>query len=117
LLPRGRVLNGDIIARLQALEQAEGQTLTLQIRNDVSAGVLRDRQAAPAAQPRLWKEVELRSDRIKPGMVLARNLNHKEGYLLLARGNTLDEVTIKQLREFERINGAPMSVYIRIESH
>ncbi|MEW6165550.1 MAG: HD domain-containing phosphohydrolase [Pseudomonadota bacterium] len=115
LLPRGRVLNADIIAKLAALEEAEGHALTLFVRNDAAPGVLRDPRPEPP--PRLWKEVELPSGRLKPGMVLARNLNHKEGYLLLARGCALDEVIIKQLREFERINGEPINVFIRIESH
>jgi hypothetical protein len=115
LLQRGRILNADVIARLVALEQSEGIALTLGIRNDKSVSVLRDRAPEPA--PRLWKEVAMSPERLKPGMVLTRNLNHKEGYLLLARGSTLDETTIKQLREFERTHGEPINVFIRMEEH
>ncbi|GAB1393301.1 response regulator [Rhodocyclaceae bacterium] len=114
LLPAGRVLNADVIGRLIALEQSEKQRITLMIRNDVSASVLRDKQPEPP--PRTWKELVMSSERLKPGMVLSRNIVHKEGYLLLARGSMLDETIIKQLREFERINGEPMSIYIRVES-
>ncbi|MDP1524872.1 MAG: response regulator [Rhodocyclaceae bacterium] len=114
LLPAGRVLNADVIGKLVALEQTEKRKLLLHIRNDVSSSVLRDKQPEPP--PRTWKEVVMSSERLKPGMVLTRNINHKEGYLLLARGSMLDEGVIKQLREFERINGEPMTVYIRMES-
>lgn len=114
LLPRGRVLNADIIGRLAALEQAEGHALTLGIRNDAAPSVLRD--APPEPPPRTWKEIVLTPERVKPGMVLSRDLNHKEGYLLLARGSVLDETIIKQLREFARIADEPISVFIRVES-
>lgn len=114
LLPRGRALNTDVIGRLAALEQAEGQALTLHIRNDMAGGVLRDR--IPEPPPRVWREIAMPSHRVAPGMVLSRNLNHKEGYLLLARGSVLDETIVKQLREFERINGEPMTIFIRVET-
>ena len=113
LLPRGRVLNAEIIGRLAALEQAEDASLTLCIRNDAAPSVLRDAQPEPP--PRTWKEIVLTPERCKPGMVLSRNLNHKEGYLLLARGGKLDEGIIRQLREFERYTGEPISVFVRIE--
>lgn len=114
LLPRGRVLNADIIGRLAVLEQTEGHALTLCIRNDAAPSVLRDAQPEPP--PRTWKELTISSERAKPGMVLSRDLNHKEGYLLLARGSVLDEIVIKQLREFERINGEPITLFIRMEA-
>jgi response regulator RpfG family c-di-GMP phosphodiesterase len=114
LLQCGRILNADVIGRLAALEQAESLSLAIHVRNEASGGVLRDR--VPEPPPRLWKEMQISSERVKPGMVLSRNLMHKEGYLLLARGSMLDETIVKQLREFERINGEPLSVYIRIES-
>lgn len=115
LLSAGRVLNVDVIGKLVALEQSEGLALQLAIRNEVGSTVLRDRQPEPPQ--RTWREVSLSSERLKPGMVLTRNLNHKEGYLLLARGSRLDESTIKQLREFERINNEAMAIFIRIEGH
>jgi len=114
LLPRGRVLNADVIGRLAALEQAEGVELAIHVRNEAADGVLRDPRPEPP--PRLWKEVRITSDRAKPGMVLSRNLNHKEGYLLLARGSMLDETIVRQLREFERINGESLALFIRVES-
>jgi response regulator RpfG family c-di-GMP phosphodiesterase len=114
LLPGGRVLNADVIGRLAALEQAEGLTLAIHVRNEASSGVLRDR--VPEPPPRLWKEVQITSERAKPGMMLSRNLIHKEGYLLLARGSVLDETIVRQLREFERINGESLVLFIRVES-
>jgi putative nucleotidyltransferase with HDIG domain len=114
LLQRGRVLNADVIGRLSALEQAEGHALSLTIRNDMANSILRDRQPEPP--PRTWKELVMSPERLKPGMVLSRNLLHKEGYLLLARGSTLDETIVKQLREFERINDESITVFIRVES-
>lgn len=114
LLPRGRILNAEVIGRLATLEQAEGLDLAVHVRNEASSGVLRDR--VPEPPPRLWKEMQIPCARVRPGMVLSRNLVHKEGYLLLARGSILDETIVKQMREFERINGESLDVYIRVES-
>lgn len=111
LLPRGRTLNADVINRLGLLEVADGQPLMLVIRNDMAVSVLRDRQPEPP--PRLWKELSMSPQRLRPGMVLSRSLYHKEGYLLLASGGKLDESIIKQLIEFERINGEPLNIFIR----
>lgn len=115
LLPRGRVLNADVIARLTALEAAEGAAFTVHVRNEAGAGVLRDQRPEPPPQ-RLWKETQISVERAKPGMVLSRNLTHKEGYLLLARGSVLDETIIRQMREFERLNGGQIDIFIRVDA-
>jgi 3-phenylpropionate/cinnamic acid dioxygenase small subunit len=48
-------------------------------------------------------------------MTLARNLVHREGYLLLARNCVLDEAEIRQLKDIEATDGHPITVVIRIE--
>lgn len=115
LLQSGRVLSADVIARLQSLEIGEGSSLAVHVRNDTAPAVLRDHEPEPPAP--MWKEVEVSSERLRPGMVLSRNLMHREGYLLLARGNALDETVIKQVREFEHFNGEPLKLFIRVEAH
>ena len=54
-------------------------------------------------------------DDLKPGMVLARDLMHPDGYLLLAKGYKLDQSLIKLLREFYQGNEEKLSIHIRIE--
>ncbi|MFA6314052.1 MAG: HD domain-containing phosphohydrolase [Sterolibacterium sp.] len=53
-------------------------------------------------------------DALKPGMVLARDLVHPDGYLMLAKGYLLDASLIKLLREFEPATSEQMSIYIRM---
>ena len=49
----------------------------------------------------------------KPGMELARDLVHPEGYLLLARDFILDQALIDQLKRIERSEGHPLVLHIR----
>lgn len=60
-------------------------------------------------------EVPLRTMHLKPGMVLSRELLHRDGYLLLARGATLTAEVIGQLVRMEQIEQANLTVYIRQE--
>lgn len=114
LLPRGRLLNAESIAQLQRMERDEKIALTLHIRNDASPNVLRDTQGE--IQRPGWREVQIGSDLIKPGMTLARSIVDKnDGYLLLVRGSRLDEVLIKQIREYERMNDLAMTLFIRVD--
>lgn len=49
---------------------------------------------------------------LKPGMVLARNLLHHDGALLLARGHQLDARAITLLGEMEEFGLRPLDVFI-----
>lgn len=65
-------------------------------------------------QPAPTHETACLLDALKPGMVLARDLVHPEGYLLLAKGYLLDASLIKLLREFEQTTSEKMSIFIRM---
>jgi response regulator RpfG family c-di-GMP phosphodiesterase len=58
-------------------------------------------------------ELPLRPSQLKPGMVLARDLMHREGYLLLAHDNAIDARIISQLQDIERTEATSMTLYIR----
>lgn len=60
-------------------------------------------------------EVPMRPAQLKPGMVLARDLVHHDGYLLLARGHAVDGKIIEQLASLERADGHAMTLHIRQE--
>ncbi len=60
-------------------------------------------------------ELPLRSMHLKPGMLLSRDLNHRDGYLLLAAGSTLNAEIIGQLVRMEEVEGQHLTVYIRQE--
>lgn len=114
LLPRGRILNVESIAQLRLMESEEKTSLTLHIRNDAAPNVLRDQQNE--IQRPGWREVQIGSDQIKPGMTLARSIVDKnDGYLLLVRGTRLDEILIKQIREYERLNDLSITLFIRVD--
>jgi response regulator RpfG family c-di-GMP phosphodiesterase len=57
-------------------------------------------------------EIPMRPAQLQPGMMLARDLNHQDGYLLLARDHTLDATVIKELRRLEDADGKPLVLYI-----
>jgi len=52
------------------------------------------------------------SEALRPGMVLARDLHAASGMLLLAAGRKLDEVLIRQLREFESTEKKTLAVAV-----
>lgn len=61
-------------------------------------------------------ELPLRPPQLKPGMVLARDLVHHDGYLLLARDHAVDAGIIEQLQGIERSDARPLTLYIRQEN-
>jgi hypothetical protein len=61
-------------------------------------------------------ERPLRPAQLQPGMVLTRDLNHHDGYLLLARDHTVDAAVIRELRRLEDSDHQPLLLYIRQES-
>lgn len=116
LLASGRVADVAMIAQLRRLEEAQGKPLQLHVRRTWGAAILRS-QAEDAPPLRLRKEAAIPVGRLKPGMVLSRNLNHREGYLLLARNHAIDDSIIHQLKDIETADGNPLTVYIRVEAH
>lgn len=60
-------------------------------------------------------ELPLRPAHLKPGMTLARDLNHRDGYLLLAHGNVLNQEIIGQLLKLESAEQQAYTLYIRQE--
>ncbi len=61
-------------------------------------------------------EVPLRPGAARPGMLLTRDLMHKDGYLLLAKGHTLDAGVIEQLTRLESADGQALTLYIKQEA-
>ncbi len=60
-------------------------------------------------------EMPLRPADAKPGMVLTRDLLHKDGYLLLAKGHTLSSGVIEQLVKLETGENLTLTLFIRQE--
>jgi len=60
-------------------------------------------------------ELPLRTMHLKPGMVLTRELTHRDGYLLLAKGSTLTADIINQLIRLEQTEQHNLTLYIRQE--
>lgn len=60
-------------------------------------------------------EIPLRTMHLKPGMVVSRDLMHRDGYLLLAAGSLLKTEIIAQLVRMEQVEQHNLTVYIRQE--
>ena len=60
-------------------------------------------------------EVPLRTMHLKPGMVVSRDLPHRDGYLLLAKGSVLTGDIIGQLVKLEQSEQQTLTLYIRQE--
>ncbi len=54
----------------------------------------------------------LRSDKLRPGMVLARDLVTRDGILLLAHGFLIDDNLIRQIQGFERSEGYRLTLHV-----
>ncbi|MDP3537640.1 MAG: response regulator [Azonexus sp.] len=60
-------------------------------------------------------EMPLRTMHLKPGMLLSRDLMHKDGYMLLAKGSVLTSEIIGQLTRMEHAEQHSLTLYIRQE--
>jgi response regulator RpfG family c-di-GMP phosphodiesterase len=60
-------------------------------------------------------ELPLRSMHLKPGMVLTRDLNHGDGYMLLAKGSVLTAEIIAKLLKMEHSEQQKLTLHIRQE--
>ncbi|HEX8988093.1 MAG TPA: HD domain-containing phosphohydrolase [Rhodocyclaceae bacterium] len=61
-------------------------------------------------------ELPVRPGNATPGMVLTRDLLHKEGWLLLAKGHTLNAGVIQQLQRLESSENTSLTLYVRQEA-
>ena len=61
-------------------------------------------------------EVAMKSLQLKPGMVLARDLTHRDGYLLLAKGCSITREIIGQLARLESSEQKTYTVHVRQEA-
>lgn len=59
--------------------------------------------------------IQVRALHLKPGMVLAHDLNHRDGYLLLARGSVLTREIIAQIIKLESTEQQTYQLSIRQE--
>ena len=62
-----------------------------------------------------FSEVPLRTMHLKPGMIISRDLNHADGYMLLAKGSALNADIISQLVKMEQTEQQQLTLYIRQE--
>ncbi len=60
-------------------------------------------------------ELPLRTMHLKPGMTLTRDLTHRDGYMLLAKGSSLTGEIIGQLIRMEQTEQQMLTLYIRQE--
>lgn len=58
-------------------------------------------------------EMPMRPGTLCPGMVLTRDLLHPDGYLLLAKGQSIDASIIEQLLRVEACEGKRLTLYVR----
>jgi response regulator RpfG family c-di-GMP phosphodiesterase len=65
-------------------------------------------QAVPVA------EKHMTSPQLRSGMVLARDLLTRDGFLLLSRDHVLDSSLIEKIRGYEQIDANPIEVRVRV---
>ena len=76
---------------------------------DAFVGLIRGKPAATEAPP---LERVAGTDALCAGMVLARDLVTRDGVLLLARDYILDDLLIRQIRDYEQSEGATLKVHL-----
>jgi len=75
-----------------------------------------DVQLKSASAKKAALDVPFRVPDLRPGMILARDLHHRDGYLLLAHGFAVTEAVIQQLHQLERAEGCTLTVHVTVES-
>jgi response regulator RpfG family c-di-GMP phosphodiesterase len=73
--------------------------------------------AEPAAEsrPEPRAVATLAPEHLRPGMVIARDLVARDGFLLLSADHTLDERLIQQIKEYQASIGLPVTVSVDVE--
>lgn len=107
---------GTLVSR--PLKPAEARTFILENRGKRYDPAVVDAFLAQLAGqiPEEVREMPMRPGTLRPGMVLTRDLLHPEGYLLLAKGQVVDETIIKQLLKIEAAENLRLTLYIRPET-
>lgn len=67
--------------------------------------------------PEELKELPMRPGSLRPGMILTRDLLHPDGYLLLAKAQTVDAIVIDQLLKIEAREGHHLTLFVQPETH
>lgn len=75
--------------------------------------ILLDELAKTGAATNGTLESVLRSSQLKSGMVLTRDLMTRKGEMLLSKEYVLNEQIIGQIISFERMDGQPLTIYVR----
>ncbi len=57
-------------------------------------------------------EIPMRPSSLAPGMVLSRDLMHRDGYMLLAKGYVVDQAVVSQLSKIEVAEHQPITIYV-----
>jgi hypothetical protein len=106
---------GTLVSR--ALKPAEARAYILENRGKrYDPGVVDVFMAQVADQiPEEIKELPMRPGTLRPGMTLTRDLLHPDGYLLLARGQAVDQTVIEQLLKIESLEGHRLTLFIQPE--
>jgi response regulator RpfG family c-di-GMP phosphodiesterase len=106
---------GTLVQR--ALKPAEAMNFLVDNRNKRYDPAVVDAlvQALTETKKPGFSEVPMRVMHLKPGMQLSRDLNHKSGYMLLAKGSTLSAEIIHQLNKMEQAEQSQLTVHIRQE--
>jgi len=61
------------------------------------------------------KELAIRSDQLKRGMILSRDLVARGGWVLLAKDYEMTDALIVQLQKYEKSDGHKLTIYIRLK--
>jgi response regulator RpfG family c-di-GMP phosphodiesterase len=70
--------------------------------------------AGPKVKIKRKAEIQTISNELKPGMILARDLYNADTMLLLPKNSVLEERHIEKIRDFERANYQPLTIFIQI---
>jgi response regulator RpfG family c-di-GMP phosphodiesterase len=97
-------------AALAYIRESRGRRYDPQVVDAFVAMMSSDGETAPRGQ-----EIALPPADLKPGMVLTRDLVMRDGLLLLAKDYILDETLVDQLKGYERADGRPMVVYVKVK--
>ncbi|MCX8017849.1 MAG: HD domain-containing protein, partial [Rhodocyclaceae bacterium] len=106
---------GALVSR--PLKPAEARSFILENRGKRYDPAVVDAFLAQLADqiPEEVRELPMRPGTLRPGMVLTRDLLHPDGYLLLAKGQVVDETIIKQLLKIEATENLRLTLYIQPE--
>lgn len=98
--------------RMSATEAANYISRTVGKRYDAAVVAAFNQERSNNTKPQA-RDLCLTPKDLLPGMVLTRDLMSDEGVLLLATDYVLDETLIKQMLDFEAVDGKPLLLHVR----